>query len=94
MIRRGDAFKARYRAALLALIEAGELAALAAEQIQSAFDEAVFHIWRSQATCYLTYPMEAFPREDLLARARALGDVETGLECRADACRRPGSRGH
>jgi hypothetical protein len=78
--RQGDAFKARHRAALQALIEEGDLPTLVAEQLQAAFDEVVSHIWHSQATCYLAYPLEAFPREDLLARAKALGDLETDLD--------------
>jgi len=78
--REGDGFKARHRAALEALIVAGDLSPAVAKALQAAFDEAVFHVWRSQATCYMMYPMEAVPREDLLARARALGEVEAGLD--------------
>jgi hypothetical protein len=82
---RGDAFKERHRALLDALIEVGDLPATVAGQLQTAFDEAVFHTWRSQATCYLTYPIDAFPRDDLLARAQALGDVEAGLDAQTVA---------
>lgn len=78
--RQGDAFKARHRAALDGLIAAGALSAPVAERLQVAFDEAVLHTWHSQALCYMMTPMEAFPRGDLLARARALGELEAGLD--------------
>jgi hypothetical protein len=78
--RQGDAFKARHRAALHGLVAAGELPAPVAERLQVAFTEAVLHVWHSQSLCYMIYPMEAYPRGDLLARAKALVELETGLD--------------
>jgi uncharacterized membrane protein YccC len=76
----GDALRARHRSTLDVLVAAGELTAAVAERFQVAFDEAVTHISLSQSMCYLIYPMEAFPRGDLLGRAQALGDIETGID--------------
>jgi hypothetical protein len=78
--RQGDAFKSRHRAVLDALVAEGTLSIPVTERLQVAFDEAVLHIWHSQALCYMMYPMEAYPRDDLLVRAKMLEDVETGLD--------------
>lgn len=78
--RKGDAFKARHRDALDGLVAVGELPAPVAERLRVAFDEAVLHIWHSQALCYMMYPTEAFPRDDLLVRAKALGELGVGLD--------------
>jgi hypothetical protein len=53
-----DEQKTAHQAALDALVEAGEMDTAVAEQIQLAFVEAVFHIERSMATCYVAIPFE------------------------------------
>jgi hypothetical protein len=49
-----DRRKAEHRAAIDAAVEAGELPPAIAERLAIAFDEAVFHVWRSSGgmTCY------------------------------------------
>ncbi|MBN1579116.1 MAG: hypothetical protein JXA89_00325 [Anaerolineae bacterium] len=81
----GDALRARHRAALDALVAAEALSVPVSDRLQAAFDQSVLHICSSQSMCYLIYPLEAFPRGDLLARAKALGELETGLDADAVA---------
>ena len=55
---KGEQLKAElaagHRAALDDLVSSGELTALVSDQVQAAFDEALYHVWRANApmTCY------------------------------------------
>ncbi|MEN6337257.1 MAG: hypothetical protein ABFE01_23625 [Phycisphaerales bacterium] len=72
-----------------ALVEAGQVEAPVARYMQMAFSEAVFHVVRSRATCYIAIPFEAGPREDLLVQADALrkisGDLDPATVAKAQA---------
>lgn len=73
-----------HRAALDDLVAAGELDAGVADQIQVAFSEAAFHVWRTKApiTCYIVYPAEAVVREDVLKQLEVLSEISDGLDPR------------
>ena len=61
--------------ALDALVESGELDAAVAEKIEVAFGEAISHVQRQMATCYVTI-MDAFaPREDMMQQAALLEEM-------------------
>lgn len=62
----------RHAEALEALVAAGEVAAAVAEPLSAAFEEAVAHIERQQATCYIALPSEFIPRQDLMQQAALL----------------------
>jgi hypothetical protein len=49
-----EQLKAEHRAALDELVATGELEAAVADEVQSAFDAAAYHVWRANcgATCY------------------------------------------
>lgn len=61
--------------ALAALTEAGLLDAAVAADIQVAFEEAIAHIQRQQATCYIALPPEYTPRQDVLTQTAALTEM-------------------
>ena len=65
----------RHAAALEALVAAGELDAAVAEDITVAFEEAMAHIKRQLATCYIALPPEFVPREDLMHQAALLEEM-------------------
>jgi len=73
-----------HRAALDDLVAGGELDAGVADQIQVAFSEAAFHVWRKKApiTCYIVYPVEAVAREDVLKQLEVLSEISVGLDPR------------
>ncbi len=71
--------KARHRALLDALVAAGELDRPVAGHMQVAYEEAVYHINRSRATCYMIIPFVYDVRRDFLKQANALSDVSGGL---------------
>lgn len=71
--------KAEHRVALDALVAAGELDRSVAEHMQAAFEEAVYHIDRSMATCYLIFPYEMRVRSDLLKQAKVLSELSGEL---------------
>ncbi len=73
-------FNAKHRAALDALIAANELAEPVAEQMQVAFEEAGFHIVRSRATCYMSFPFEMDVREDLVKRTKVLSETSALID--------------
>jgi len=70
----------KHRDILDALVGAGKLDKLVAEQIQVAFDEAQYHIARSMATCYIIIPYELNVRSDLLKQAEVLGEISGDLD--------------
>jgi hypothetical protein len=63
-----------HRLALDDLVALGEVKASVADQMQVAFGEAAYHVWRSNApiTCYIALPPAYEPRDDLILRADAL----------------------
>jgi hypothetical protein len=77
-----DELVADPRAALDDLVAAGELDAAVADQMQVAFDEAAFHVWRSNApmTCYEALPVEYGARDDLIRQAELLRGAASDLD--------------
>lgn len=73
---------AEHRQALDRLVEKDELSASAAEQVQTAFDAAAYHIWRSSApiTCYIIGPPLNIvrPVEQLMQQSALLSEFSAG----------------
>jgi len=67
----------RHDDALTALVESGEIDASVADEITAAFEEAIAHIQRQQATCYIALPPVFAPREDLVQQAAILEEMAT-----------------
>lgn len=70
----------RHADALDALIAAGELDPAVAAEMAVAFQEAVAHVQRQMASCYIALPPEYTPRDDLVARAAALEEMAVRSE--------------
>ncbi|MBN1811372.1 MAG: hypothetical protein JXA14_06020 [Anaerolineae bacterium] len=72
----------RHDDALAALVDSDELDQAVAAEIDAAFEEAVAHIQRQQATCYIALPPEFTPRDDLMQQAEILEMMaaEGGIE--------------
>ena len=90
----GDQLQADHRAALASLVEAGDLNAGVAEHVQAIFDEALYHIWRSLATCYESIPVPDYlpaargqlrQQTDLLAEMAAEGGLDPQTVAQAQA---------
>jgi len=77
-----DELFAEHRAALDDLVAAGELDAAVADQMQVAFAEAAFHVWRSNApiSCYAVMPIESVARDDLIQQAELLREAASDLD--------------
>ncbi|MCP4538047.1 MAG: hypothetical protein GY832_12965 [Chloroflexi bacterium] len=77
-----DELGADHQTSLDELVAAGELDAAVADQVQTAFDEAAFHIWRSNApiTCYIALPVEFDARDDLRQQFELLYQITDGLD--------------
>lgn len=77
--------------ALSELVIGGEVDELVAIEIDAAFQEAVSHIQRQQATCYIALPPVFAPREDLMKQAEILeemaaaGDIDPETLAQAQA---------
>ena len=69
------ALRQRHEHALAALMESGEIDAAVADEIAIAFEEAIAHIQRQQATCYIALPPVFAPREDLMKQAELLEEM-------------------
>jgi hypothetical protein len=65
----------RHEDALAALVAGGELDAAVADEIAAAFEEAVAHVQRQQASCYIALPPEFTPRENLVQQAQILEEM-------------------
>jgi hypothetical protein len=65
----------RHAQALDALVAGGELEAAVAQEIGVAFEQAIAHIQRQMATCYIALPPIFTPREDLVQQAAALTEM-------------------
>jgi hypothetical protein len=81
----------RHEHALAALVESKEIDAAVADEIAIAFEEAIAHIQRQQATCYIALPPVFAPREDLVKQAELLeelsaeGDIASKTVAQAQA---------
>jgi hypothetical protein len=90
---RSERLQAEHRAALDDLVATGELDAAVAEQVQLIYDEAVYHIWRSLATCYEPVMIDYMPaargqliqQADLLTEMAAEGDLDPQVVVQAQA---------
>jgi hypothetical protein len=75
----GKALLGRHRDALAELVAAGTLEPDVAGHIGVAFEEAVTHVQRKQATCYEPMPQDAAnpypPREEVITQAAALVEM-------------------
>lgn len=67
----------RHDGALAALVESTKFDAAVADEIDAAFEEAIAHIQRQQATCYIALPPVFAPREDLVQQAALLEEMAT-----------------
>ncbi len=65
----------RHQEVLAGLVAAGELDAAMADDIAVAFGQAMAHIQRNMATCYIALPPEYAPRAELLDQATALEEM-------------------
>jgi hypothetical protein len=81
----------RHSKAIEVLIACEAIEARVAHAIVVAFEQAIFHVRRQMATCYLMLPLEFIPRENLVAQAAALtemigrSDIEPQTVARARA---------
>ncbi|MBN1977683.1 MAG: hypothetical protein JW918_09805 [Anaerolineae bacterium] len=79
----------RHEDALTTLVDSGELDAAVADEIAAAFEEAIAHVQRQQASCYIALPPEFAPRDDLMRQADLLeglaaeGDIDPGTVAEA-----------
>ena len=90
-----DQLVADHRAALDTLIAAGELSAAVAAQMQAAFVEAAYHVWRANApmTCYEPVLVDYTPtgasqlvqQANLLAEMAERGDLDPSTVAQARA---------
>jgi hypothetical protein len=56
-------------------VTSGELDEAVADEIDAAFEEAIAHIQRQQATCYMSESPELTPRDDLMQQAELLEEM-------------------
>ncbi len=75
-----DQQSAAHKAALDELVAAGQLKQAVSEQLQLAYVEAVYHIQRSMATCYIGLPFEYDVRVDLLQQTHTLHELAGKLD--------------
>jgi hypothetical protein len=77
-----DELVANHQTALDELVSAGELDAAVAAQVQVAFDEAAFHVWRSNVpvSCYIALPVEFDARDNLRQQFELLHQVTNDLD--------------
>ena len=79
----------RHEDTLTALVDSGELDAAVADEIAAAFEEAIAHVQRQQASCYIVLPAEFAPRDDLVRQTdlledlAAAGDIDPGTVAQA-----------
>jgi hypothetical protein len=69
------ALRQRHQEALQALVRFGDLNTAVADEIEVAFQQAVAHIQRNMATCYIALPAEYMPRADLLSQEALLEEM-------------------
>jgi hypothetical protein len=71
---------AAHQAALDELVADGQISQVVSEQLQLAYAEAVYHVQRSMATCYIALPFEYNVRVDLLQQTHALHKLAGELD--------------
>jgi hypothetical protein len=69
------ALRGRHQESLDALVAVGDLEPAVGEEIGVAFEQAVAHIQRNMATCYIALPAEYYPRADLLSQEALLEEM-------------------
>jgi hypothetical protein len=83
---------AGHRAALDDLVSGGELTAIVSNQVQAAFDEALYHVWRANApmTCYEPMIVDYTPTSanQLVQQASLLAEMARGGNLDPDTVRR------
>lgn len=82
------ALRQRHAQALDELVASGELPAGVAAEIQMAFEQAIAHVQRQMATCYIALPPEYTPRQDLMEQAAALTDMAAASDVDPDTVAR------
>lgn len=70
-----QALRQRHAAALDELVANGEVERAVADEIAVAFEQAVAHIQRQVASCYIMTPPEFAPRQNLVEQAAALEEM-------------------
>ena len=65
----------RHTDALNLLVNSDELDAAVADEIGAAFEQAIAHVQRQMATCYIALPPEFTPRDDLMRQAALLEEM-------------------
>lgn len=81
----------RHADVLAVLVDSGELDGAVADEIDIAFKDAIAHVQRQQATCYIALPPEFTPRENLMRQAELLremaaeGDIDPETMSRVQA---------
>lgn len=83
---------AGHRAALDDLVSDGELTAIVSDQVQAAFDEALYHVWRANApiTCYEPMIVNYTPTsaDQLVQQASLLTEMARGGDLDPETVRR------
>ena len=74
------ALRERHAAALQGLVERGELEAAVADEIHAAFAQAIAHVQRQMALCYIMMPVESVPRSDLMRQVAVLEEMAAKSE--------------
>jgi hypothetical protein len=65
----------RHAQALEALVDAAELTRDAAEGVGAAFEQILAHDERLMSMCYIAFPVEYVPRQDLMGQVAALEEM-------------------
>jgi hypothetical protein len=75
-------FQQRHAQALKALVDAGELATDVADRVGIGFEQILAHNEGLMSLCYIAFPAEYFPRQDLLDQIAALEEMagKSGLD--------------
>lgn len=74
------ALRERHAVALQGLVERGELEAAVADEIHAAFAQAIAHVQRQMALCYIMMPIESVPRTDLMRQVTVLEEMAAKSE--------------
>jgi hypothetical protein len=77
-----QSLRRRQADALAALIAHQELEPDIADEISTAFEQAIAHVQREMATCYIAVPPEYTPRQSLTTQAATL--AEMAQRCKID----------
>jgi hypothetical protein len=77
-----DDLKQRHAEALAGLVADGDLEAALADEVGMAFAEAVAHVEGNMGLCYMAFPIEQGPRQDLQQQLWALQEMagQSGID--------------